>query len=128
MFNSYSWNDDERNTTMKTCYSNVTHVMNEYIPVWTILKQMYDEDKENLYCNTNEDTDDFWTNEEYSNSNSNYDYESNSDYDYDYDCEQSSDSSMSDIDDYDYDSDSIVSEQSNDLNDMMVYNNKYYYV
>lgn len=45
---SHSWNSDERSTD-----GGLTPLVShepEYIPVWKILKEMYDEDKERLYC------------------------------------------------------------------------------
>lgn len=44
------WCDDERNTTYRCMYNTDQHSMNTYVPVWKVLKQMYDEDKDNLYC------------------------------------------------------------------------------
>lgn len=45
---SHSWNSDERSTdgALTPCLSREP----EYVPVWKILKEMYDEDKERLYC------------------------------------------------------------------------------
>jgi hypothetical protein len=40
------WNDDDRKNDYITYYDNKEE---EHIPVYKILKEMYDEDKENLY-------------------------------------------------------------------------------
>jgi hypothetical protein len=49
---SQLWNSDERSTEcgLTSCFSSEP----EYIPVYKILKEMYDEDKERLYCFTTE--------------------------------------------------------------------------
>jgi hypothetical protein len=49
---SQLWNSDERSTEcgLTPCFSSEP----EYIPVYKILKEMYDEDKERLYCFTTE--------------------------------------------------------------------------
>lgn len=49
---SQLWNSDERSTNggLTPCFSSE----HEYIPVYKILKEMYDEDKERLYCYTME--------------------------------------------------------------------------
>lgn len=47
------WSDDERNSTYRSvndCVVNEKQMTTNYMPVWEVLKQMYDEDKENLYC------------------------------------------------------------------------------
>lgn len=44
---SRQWNDDDRNT--KDYISYYTEECFEYVHVWKILKEMYDEDKCNLY-------------------------------------------------------------------------------
>lgn len=46
------WSDDERSTTYRTIKTDQNSTTN-YVPVWKVLKQMYDEDKEALYCFSN---------------------------------------------------------------------------
>lgn len=43
------WSDDERSTTYRTINMD-QHSTNNYVPIWMVLKQMYDEDKDALYC------------------------------------------------------------------------------
>ncbi len=45
MASRYFWNDDDR----KNDYINYHEKEEEYVPVFKILKEMYDEDKANLY-------------------------------------------------------------------------------
>lgn len=49
---SYStyWNDDDRDTTYIGCTRKTYDDEEEYVPVFKILKEMYDEDKEAMYC------------------------------------------------------------------------------
>lgn len=46
MANWYQWNDDDRKNDYISYYNRKEE---EYVPVYKILKEMYDEDKANLY-------------------------------------------------------------------------------
>lgn len=49
----YFWNDDERKMDYISYYDD--YKTEEYIPVYKILKEMYDEDKANLYIYSSEE-------------------------------------------------------------------------
>lgn len=46
------WNDDDRALSFVR-YSDNTRKDDEYVPIWRILKEMYEEDKEAMYINSN---------------------------------------------------------------------------
>ena len=44
------WNDDDRDVSYVTYKCSKPVEEDEYIPVYRIIKEMYDEDKEAMYC------------------------------------------------------------------------------
>jgi hypothetical protein len=44
------WTDDERSTSFMSTYNNMKNNNCDYVPVWKVIKEMYDEDKQALYC------------------------------------------------------------------------------
>ncbi len=48
----YSWDDDERSLKMVNFNYNIVHVEPKFIPITQILKEMYEEDRELLYCDS----------------------------------------------------------------------------
>ena len=52
---SRRWDDDERNVKDYISYSSAVSHSSDYVPVYKILKEMYDEDKQMLYQYENAD-------------------------------------------------------------------------
>lgn len=45
------WNDDDRTASFRSYNVNLKDTC-DYVPVWKVIKEMYDEDKQALYCYT----------------------------------------------------------------------------
>lgn len=123
-----TWTDDERNASYNAFTgTTLTHTKNTYMPVWQILKEMYDEDKEALYAYTDSNSNSIDYSIDYEQDLPVYcDYETLSEYGYDkehYDTEDDYGSCF-DSDESESVSDS---DQSFDLNDL-TYSNKYIYI
>lgn len=50
--NDRDWNDDDRALTFVR-YSDALPKTETYVPIWQILKEMYEEDKEAMYTDSN---------------------------------------------------------------------------
>jgi hypothetical protein len=51
--NDRDWNDDDRALTFVRYSDALPNKEEEVVPIWRILKEMYDEDKEAMYTQTN---------------------------------------------------------------------------
>ena len=119
-----TWNDDERDPMFRSVHANNKNkdVYNDcsYVPIWKVIKEMYDEDKEAMYCVNRKDP-----------LNVNVTLDADTYYDVDYVSENDTSSIMeSDSEDYcDIDSE-IIDSDDNDEDSVLeaeIYK-KYYYI
>ena len=111
------WNDDERDTSdIYNIYKRNSKEFkdeDEYIPIYKILKELYDEEKEALYHNSDYESEYYlkYDNNEYFN-----DYSENDEKEYDVYS-----------DDYYIDEDLNDIESNNEIYDKLIYDKFYYY-
>lgn len=111
------WNDDDRDTSDMPIYpsrkNDIADEEDEYIPIYKILKELYEEEQEALYIHDRTDIYNY-----YKPNNNSYYYDESDDYYSSNDCD----------DNYDDDESETISENSDDeFFENMVYNKFCYY-